>query len=77
MPTPFVMTTFALLTTLNGAGELAPVDKALLPPGVNGPITWNMEACRYLRGRMPDGNTYAKFSRPPSKQRGCIKHRAP
>ena len=52
MPTPFVTTTFAVLTMLNTAGQLTPVDKALLPAGINGPIQFNAEACALLRGKM-------------------------
>jgi hypothetical protein len=58
MPTPFVTTTFAVLTMLNNAGQLAPVDKALLPAGINGPIQFNAEACAMLRGRMENPEKY-------------------
>jgi hypothetical protein len=58
MPTPFVTTTFAVLTMLNSAGQLAPVDKALLPAGINGPIQFNAEACAMLRGKMENPEKY-------------------
>jgi hypothetical protein len=58
VPTQFVTTTFAVLTALNNAGQLAPVDKALLPAGVNGPIQFNAEACALLRGKMENPEKY-------------------
>ena len=60
MPTPFVTTTFAVLTMLNTAGQLAPVDKALIPAsaGVSGPIQFNAEACALLRGKMENPEKY-------------------
>ena len=37
MGTPFVATTLFVLTTLNGAGQLAPIDRSEWPAG-GGPI---------------------------------------
>jgi hypothetical protein len=58
MPTNFVVTTFVVLTTLNNAGQLAPVDKAELPAGSAGPIAWNEAQCMLLRGKMSHPEKY-------------------
>jgi hypothetical protein len=60
MPTTFVSTMFVVITTLNGAGQLAPVDKADLPTPFNlsGPIFWSVDQCMLARGRMADPEKY-------------------
>ena len=49
MPTTSLVTTFAVLTTLNNAGQLAPPDKAELPPGTVGTIFWDEQTCMLAR----------------------------
>ena len=52
MGTPFVATTLFVLTTLNGAGQLAPIDRSEWPPG-GGPIFIGSETgCLIQRGKM-------------------------
>ena len=58
MPTTFVYTSFAVLCALNNAGQLAPVDKADMPPGIAGPIQFTEAACNYARGRMASPEKY-------------------
>jgi hypothetical protein len=69
VPTNFVVFSFAVLTTLNGAGQLAPVDKSELPAGFkNGPIQWGMQQCELLRGKMANPEKYVcqEFKSEPS-----------
>jgi hypothetical protein len=58
MATPFVSTVFVVLTTLNNAGQLAPVDKSELPSPYTGAMFWSVEQCMYVRGRMPNPAKY-------------------
>jgi hypothetical protein len=59
MPTTFVYTTFAVITVLNGAGQLAPVDKSELPAPYNaGPIHFSEGACLMTRGKMEHPEKY-------------------
>jgi hypothetical protein len=58
MPTTFVYTTFAVITVLNGAGQLAPVDKADLPAGTAGPILFTEAQCNFVRGKMANPEKY-------------------
>src|ERR1700723_2714881 len=58
MPTTFVYTTFAVITALNGAGQLAPVDKADLPAGTAGPILFTEAQCNFVRGKMEHPEKY-------------------
>jgi hypothetical protein len=68
MPTTFAVTTFALLTTLNNAGQLALPDKSELPPGILGPVFWSEQACNWARGRAdhPEKFVCAVFTGPKS-----------
>jgi hypothetical protein len=54
LPTPFLSTMFVVMTTLNGAGQLAPVDpKVVQPPEpYKGYIFWSVDQCMYVRGKM-------------------------
>lgn len=65
MPTSFITTTFVSIVMLNNFGELAPVDKAVLPPGTTG-IVWSVEQCRYTIGKMehPEKYTCQVFTSP-------------
>jgi hypothetical protein len=60
MPTPFVSTMFVVMTTLNGAGQLAPVDpKAVSPPEpYKGYIFWSADQCMYVRGKLEHPERY-------------------
>ena len=58
MPTTSLVTTFAVLTTLNNAGQLAPPDKAELPPGTVGTIFWDEQTCMLARGRADHPEKY-------------------
>ena len=58
MPTSFVSTTFVVLVSLNNYGALAPVDKALMPPGQSGPILWSVDQCNMIRGKMDSPEKY-------------------
>jgi hypothetical protein len=58
VPTPFVYTTFAVITALNSAGQLAPVDKADLPAGTAGPILFTEAQCNFVRGKMANPEKY-------------------
>jgi hypothetical protein len=56
--TPFVATTLFVLTTLNGAGQLAPIDRSEWPAG-GGPVFIASEAgCLIQRGRMANPQKY-------------------
>jgi len=68
MATPFVNTVFWVMVTLNNAGQLAPVEKADLPPGLTGPIAWSEGQCMYNRGRMqnPEEVTCQQFTSAPT-----------
>jgi hypothetical protein len=58
MGTPFVATTLFVLTTLNGAGQLAPIDRSEWPPG-GGPIFIGSETgCLIQRGKMANPSRY-------------------
>jgi hypothetical protein len=70
MPTPFVATTLFVLTTLNGAGQLAPIDRSEWPAG-GGPIFIGSETgCLIQRGRMANPQKYVcqGFRSAPSAQ---------
>ncbi len=56
--TPFAVTAFWVLTTLNGAGQLAPLEKADMVPGMSGPIAWSEGQCNFMRGKMPQPEKY-------------------
>jgi hypothetical protein len=58
MPTPFVSTVFVVLTTLNSAGQLSPVDRAELPAPYTGAMFWSEQQCMYVRGRMGHPEKY-------------------
>jgi hypothetical protein len=58
MPTPFVSTVFVVLTTLNNAGQLSPVDRAELPAPYTGAMFWSEQQCMYVRGRMAHPEKY-------------------
>jgi hypothetical protein len=60
MPTPFVSTVFVVLTTLNNAGQLAPVDPKTitLPPPYTGVMFWSEQQCMYVRGRIEHPEKY-------------------
>jgi hypothetical protein len=60
MPTPFLSTMFVVMTTLNGAGQLAPVDpKTITPPEpYKGYIFWSADQCMYVRGKMEHPEKY-------------------
>lgn len=57
MPTSFVSTVFVVLTTLNNAGQLAPVDKSELPTGYTA-MLWSTEQCMFVRGKMSHPEKY-------------------
>jgi hypothetical protein len=58
VPTPFVVKTLFVLTTLNSAGQLAPIDRSEWPPG-GGPIFMGSETgCLLQRGRMANPQKY-------------------
>ena len=58
MATPFVSTVFVVLTTLNNAGQLSPVDKSELPAPYTGAMFWSEQQCMYVRGRMAHPEKY-------------------
>src|SRR5438045_2956370 len=58
MPTPFTVTSFFLLCTLNSAGTLSPVDKTALPPGWTTPMNFNEQGCMLLRGKFEHPEKY-------------------
>jgi hypothetical protein len=58
MSTPFVSTVFVVLTTLNNAGQLSPVDKSELPAPYTGAMFWSEQQCMYVRGRMAHPEKY-------------------
>ena len=68
MATPFVNIVVWVMVTLNNAGQLAPVEKADLPPGLTGPIAWSEGQCMYNRGRMqnPEKVTCQQFTSAPT-----------
>jgi hypothetical protein len=58
MPTPFAATTLFVLTTLNNAGQLAPIDRSEWPVG-GGPIFIGSEVgCLIQRGKMANAQKY-------------------
>ena len=74
--TPFAITVFYVLTTLNGAGQSAPVDKAELPAGVTGPITWSEGQCFIIRGKMKDRRSmFVNSSKAPRQSGGLTLNR--
>ncbi len=56
--TPYAVTIFYVLTTLNNAGQLAPVDKTELPAGVTTPIAFSEGQCFMVRGKMSHPEKY-------------------
>ena len=58
MPTPFVVTTLFVLTTLNNAGQLVAVDKSEWPTLGGGPIFLSESGCMVGRGKMVNPERY-------------------
>lgn len=56
--TPFAITVFYLLTMLNNAGQLAPVEKADLPAPYTSPFAFSEGQCFIIRGRMAEPEKY-------------------
>ena len=58
MPTPFVVTTMFVMTTLNAAGQLGPLPKEEWAAVGGGPIFFSEQYCLMARGRMADPQKY-------------------
>ena len=58
MSTPFAATVLYLLTTMNNSGELAPVDKADLPPPYTTGFSLSEEGCSMMRGKLSHPERY-------------------
>jgi hypothetical protein len=56
--TTFAMTVMYMITTANNLGQLAPVDKAELPPGQTSVFFFNEESCNLTRGKMNNPQKY-------------------
>jgi hypothetical protein len=70
VPTPFVVTTLFVLTTLNNAGQLVAVDKSEWPTLGGGPIFLSESGCMVGRGKMVNPERYVcqGFRSAPSAQ---------
>ena len=56
--TPYAITIFWVLNTLNNAGQLAPVEKAELPAPYTSPIMFSDGQCFTARGKMSHPEKY-------------------